>query len=67
MDELKNWQTHSVKHKIAALLMLDYIPFSFEEETGISFTAPEFYVERLKERLVNSYGCSLKPLIIEVN
>ena len=66
MDELKTWQTHSVKHKVAALLMLDNIPFSFEEETGISFTAPEFYVEGLKERLVNSYGCFLKPIIIEV-
>lgn len=66
MDELITWQTHSVKHKVAALLMMDGIPFSFEEETGITFTAPEFYVERLKERLLNSYGCSVKPIIKEV-
>ncbi|MCH5233734.1 MAG: hypothetical protein J1E16_00430 [Muribaculaceae bacterium] len=66
MDELKTWQTHSVKHKVAALLMTDGIPFSFDEETGISFTAPEFYVERLKERLVNCYGCSLKPIFNEL-
>ncbi len=30
------------------------------------FTAPEFYVEKLKERLMYAYGCSLKPIINEI-
>ena len=34
-------------------------------DNGIVFTAPELYVERMKERLVNCYGCSLKPIITE--
>ena len=60
-DEIKEWKTQSVKHKIA----MDGISFSYNEEDGIVFTAPEFYVERMKERLVNCYGCSLKPIITE--
>ena len=66
MQEIKTWQTHSVKHKMTALLMMDGIAFSFDEETGITFTAPEFYIERLQERLVNSYEDSVKPIFNEV-
>lgn len=56
-DEIKEWQTQSVKHKVAAVLILDGVPFSYNEENGIMFTAPEFYVEKLKERLMYAYGC----------
>lgn len=65
-DEIKEWQTQSVKHKVAAVLILDRVPFSFNEENGIMFTAPEFYVEKLKERLMYAYGCSVRPIINEV-
>lgn len=65
-DEIKEWQTQSVKHKVAAVLILDGVPFSYNEENGIMFTAPEFYVEKLIERLMYAYGCSLKPIINEI-
>lgn len=65
-DEIKSWQTHSAKHKVAAVLLLDKVSFSYDEENGIMFTAPEFYVERLKERLVWAYGCSKRPIINEI-
>ncbi len=65
-DEIKEWQTHSVKHKVAAVLIMDGVPFSYEEERGIMFTAPVCYVERLKRRLITVYGCSLKPIINEI-
>lgn len=64
-DNLKEWKTQSVKHKIAMLLIMDGISFSYNENDGIVFSAPESYVERMKERLVNYYGCSLKPIITE--
>lgn len=65
-DEIKEWQTQSLKHKVATVLILDGVSFSYDEENGIMFTAPDFYVERLKERLVYAYGCSVKPIINEV-
>lgn len=65
-DEIKEWQTHSAMHKIAGVLILDKISFSFTEEDGIVFTAPDFYVERLKQRLVCCYGCRRCPEINEI-
>lgn len=65
-DETKKWQTQSVKHKVATVLILDGVPFSYNEESGIMFTAPEFYVEKLKDRLMYAYGCSQKPIINEI-
>lgn len=47
-DEIKEWQTQSVKHKVAGVLMMDGVSFRYDEENGITFTAPEFYVEKLK-------------------
>lgn len=52
-----------MKHKIAMLLIMDGISFNYNESDGIVFSAPETYVEKMKERLVNCYGCSLKPII----
>lgn len=46
--------------------MLDKIPFSYDEENGIMFTAPSFYVEKLKHRLVCAYGCRRYPEINEI-
>ena len=62
-DEIKVWKTQSVKHKVAALLIMDGVSFRYTEEDGIVFTAPEEYVRRMADRLVNCYGCSLKPII----
>lgn len=64
--KIKEWQTQSVRTKIAAVLIQDGISFSFDEENGIMFAAPDLYVERLKERLVCAYGCSKRPIINEV-
>lgn len=65
-EEIKVWQTQSVKHKVAMLLIMDGISFGYNEEDGIVFTAPESYVKRMVQRLMNCYGCSLKPIINEV-
>lgn len=64
--EIKEWQTQSVKHKVAMVLMLDGVSFSYTEEDGIVFTAPECYVARLVRRLMSCYGCSVRPKIKEI-
>ncbi len=66
MAEIKEWKTHSVKHKIATVLIMDGVSFSYNEDDGIIFTAPEFYVKNLIRRLTNCYGVSLKPIINEI-
>lgn len=66
-DEIKEWQTQSVKHKVAGVLMMDGVSFRYDDENGITFTAPESYVEKLKYRLVTVFGCSVKPIINEIN
>ena len=40
--------------------------FRYDEENGITFTAPDFYVEKLKDRLVYAHGCSVRPIIKEI-
>lgn len=64
-EEIKEWQTQSVKHKVAYVLMMDGVSFSYTEEDGIVFSAPDFYVENLIYRLMTCYGCSVKPIINE--
>ena len=66
MDEIKEWKTQSVKHKVATLLICDGVPFSYNEEDGIVFTATEFYVKNMIRRLMNCYGVSLRPIINEI-
>ena len=66
-DEIREWQTQSVKHKIAMLLIMDGISFSYDEETGIVFSAPESYVKNMVRRLTTCYGVSLIPIINELN
>lgn len=66
IDEIKVWHTHSVKHKVAYLLMMDGVSFNFNEIDGIVFTAPEIYVKSLINRLITAYGCSKRPIINEV-
>ena len=64
-EEIKEWQTQSVKHKVAYVLMMDGVSFRYTEETGIVFTAPELYVKNLIVRLTTCFGVSLKPIINE--
>ena len=64
--EIKEWQTQSVKHKVAMVLIMDGVSFSYTEEDGIVFTAPECYVARLVRRLISCYRCSVRPKINEV-
>ena len=64
-DEIKEWKTQSVKHKIAMLLIMDGVSFRYTEEDGIVFTAPEEHVRQMVNRLMTCYGCSLKPIITE--
>lgn len=64
-EEIKEWKTQSVKDKIAHLLMLDCVSFSYNEKDGIVFTAPTAYVERIKRELMTCYGCKKEPEITE--
>lgn len=64
--EIKEWKTQSVKHKVATLLIMDGVPFSYNEEDGIMFSAPEEYVRRMVRRLMSCYGVSVRPFIQEV-
>ena len=45
--------------------MMDGISFRYTEETGIVFSALDFYVKNLIRRLMSCYGVSLKPIINE--
>ena len=65
-SELKEWQAQSVKHKVAMVLIMDGVSFSYTEEDGIVFTAPESYVMRLIRRLMSCYGYSVRPKINDV-
>lgn len=64
-DEIKEWKTQSVKHKVAMLLIMDGVSFRYTEDEGIVFTAPESYIRRFTERLVTCYRCSVKPIFEE--
>lgn len=66
MDEIKEWQTQSVKHKVAMLLIMDGVSFCYNEEDGIVFSAPELYVKNMIRRLMTSFGVSVKPIINEM-
>lgn len=64
-NDLIEWQTQSVKHKVALVLIMDGVSFSYNEDDGIVFTAPKIYVDNLVRRLMNCYGCSIRPKIKE--
>lgn len=64
-DEIKEWKTQIVKHKVAYMLMSDGVSFHYNEEDGIVFSAPESYVKNMVYRLMTSYGCSRRPIIEE--
>lgn len=64
-DEIKIWQTRSVKHKVASVLIMDGVSFSYTMDDGIVFSAPEIYVKKLVHRLMKAYRCSVEPIINE--
>ena len=64
--EIKEWKTQSVKGKVAVLLIADGVSFSYNEEDGIVFSAPEEYVTRMVRRLMSCYGVRRRPFIQEV-
>lgn len=55
-NEIKEWKTQTAKLKVAGVLMLEGISFSYNEEEGIVFSAPEEYVHDLVYRLKVCYG-----------
>lgn len=63
---MKKWQTQSVKHKVAMVLILDGVSFNYTEEDGIVFKATDTYVVGLAKRRVRCYGCSCSPIINEI-
>ncbi len=65
-DEIKVWQTQSAEHKVAGVLMLDKVSFSWSEEDGLVFTAPGWHVEKLGYRLITAYGCRKRPVFTEI-
>lgn len=42
-DKIKEWQVQSNRLKVANLLMLDGVSFSYNKENGIVFSAPDSY------------------------
>ena len=49
-DEIQEWQTQSVKHKVAYVLKMDGISIRYTEATGIVFSAPDFYVTNINKK-----------------
>lgn len=64
-EEIKEWKTQSCKGHVASILMTDRVSFSYDEENGIVFTAPDFYVENMIYRLMTAYGIRKRPVIEE--
>ena len=64
-DEIKVWQTLSAWQKVASVLIMDGVSFSYELIDGIMFSAPGSYVEELKRRLMDNYGVMREPVIVE--
>lgn len=58
MDEIKEWQALNYRTKVCGYLMLCERSFSYNEESGLIFTAPDFFVEKMKRSLCLSYGCT---------
>lgn len=64
-DEIKVWQVQNNRLKVANLLMQDGVSFSYNEEAGILFSAPESYVKKLIHCLMTCYVCRVRPIINE--
>ena len=64
--EIKEWKTQTSKYRVATLLIGDGVSFSFNEDDGIIFTAPENYVKNMIRRLMDVYGVDKRPVIEEL-
>lgn len=64
--EIKTWKTQSSPRRVSTLLIDDGVPFSFNEEDGIVFSAPENYVRNMIRRLMDVYGVGKRPVIKEL-
>lgn len=62
-EEIKEWKVTKAKTKVAGALILDGTSFSYNEEDGIVFAAPEGYVADLVYRMKVCYGA--KNVVIE--
>lgn len=63
---MKEWRVTKSLAKVAAWLIIDRVSFSYTEEDGITFSAPEHYVIRLSEKLGMTAGVKVQPLIQEL-
>lgn len=57
MDEIKEWEATNYRATVCSYLMLNKVAFSYSEENGLIFTAPDFFVEKMLYSLKVSYGC----------
>lgn len=57
MDEIKEWRAENYRQTVCFYLMLQKVAFSYSEDTGLVFTAPDFFVENMLYSLRLSYGC----------
>lgn len=57
MDEIKEWEATNYRATVCSYLMLNKIAFSYSEESGLIFTAPDSFVEKMQYSLKVSYGC----------
>lgn len=58
MDEIKEWRADNYGSKVCGYLMLQKVSFSYTEESGLVFTAPRSFVDKMTYSLKVSYGCS---------
>ncbi len=57
METIKEWQAPNYRTTVCNYLMLHNVAFSFSEESGLVFTAPDFFVKNMLYSLKVSYGC----------
>ncbi len=44
MDEIKEWEATNYRATVCSYLMLNKVAFSYSEESGLIFTAPDSFV-----------------------
>lgn len=64
METIKEFKVLNYGSTVCHYLMLHKVAFSFCEEDGLIFAAPEYFVEKMTYALRVAYGCK-KINIIE--
>lgn len=67
MDEIKEWQVQNYRTKACNYLMLYKVAFSFNDEDGLTFTAPLSFVNKMTYSLKVAYGCGEINIIEQPN